>query len=192
MTSTGDGLDGPSYGLIHVAELDALQSSRGFFGGEDQIILSPEGGPFGLYRKTETEESESRFSVTRIPRRLPHGFQEGPFTVDMAPPASQIRMRRSVQVTNAADTVFNFDIVRTIRLLNAETIDRIFGNSAAISLEQADVSFVGFETINTLYNHGMPWMRKNGLVSLGIRSMFNSSQEMVMVVPFRGGDDAEL
>ena len=192
MTSTSDGLDGPSYGFIHVAALDALQASRGLLGGEEQIMLSPESGPFGLYRKTETEESELRFSETRIPRRLPYGFQEGPFTVDVVPPATQIRMCRSVQMTNAANTVFNLDIIRTVRMLNAETIGKIFGDSVSLSLEQMDVSVVGFETINTLYNHGTPLTRKDGLVSIGIRSMFNSSQEMVMVVPFREGDDTEL
>ena len=192
MTSTGDGLDGSSYGFIHVAELDALQSSRGLLGGEDQIILSPEGGPFGLYRKTGVEKSETQFSETRLPRRLPHGFQEESFTVDMVPPATQIRMCRSVQMTNVANTMFNFDIVRTVRLLSGDSIGRIFDDSVSLSLEQMDVSFVGFETINTLYNHGAPLSRKTGLVSIGIRSMFNSSQDMAMIIPFRSGDDTEL
>ena len=193
MTSTSDGLDGPSYGLIHVAELDALQTSRGLLGGEDQILLSPENGQFGLYRETEVDEHESRFSMSRNPRRLPKGFQEGQFTVDMAPPASpQIRMRRSVQITNAAGTMFDFDIARTVRLLGVETIYQIFGDSVAMSLEQTDVSYVGFETINTLYNHGSPLKRENGLVSIGIRGMFNSNQEMAMIVPFRSSEDTGL
>jgi len=186
MTSTGDGLDGTSYGLIHVAGIDAKDPSRNFFGGEDQLMLSPEGGLFSLY----DESKPSAFSTSRHHCR-PQGFQEGPFTVDTVPP-DPIRMRRSVRMTNAIGTMFDFDIVRTVRLLNSADIDRIFGNPVAVSLEQADVSFVGFETINTLHNHGAPLARESGLVSIRIRSMFNSGQETVAIVPFRVGDDAEL
>jgi len=192
MTSTGDGLDGPSYGFIHVAGLDSLSLSRGLLGGEDQVILTPESGRFGLYRKTGIEESGMQFSETRLPQRLPHGFREGSFEVNVLQPATQIRMNRSVQMTNAANTSFNFDIIRTVRLLGTDAIGRMFGDALSLSLEQLSVSVVGFETINTLYNHGAPLTRESGLVSLGIRSMYSASQEIVMIVPFRSGDDSEL
>ncbi len=193
MTSSGDGLDGISYGLIHVAEIDAKQVDPTFcfFGGEDQLTLSPEGGPFSLYYGTETGEDEQMLTA-RDHIHLPRGFQEGPFLVDIAPPDPQIRMRRSVQMTNLAGANFDFDMVRTVRLLNRWDIHQVFGDPVAVSLEQADVSYVGFETINTLVNRGTPLTRESGLVSIRIRSMFNSGQNTVAIVPFRTGNEREL
>ena len=186
MTSTGDGLDGTSHGLIHVAGIEAEDPALGFFGGEDQFSLSPESGPLSLYDEPKPASSTARHHVHRL-----RGAQEGPFMVDTVPP-DPIRMRRAVRITNLVGATFDFDIVRTVRLLSSADVDRIFGNPVAVSLEQADVSFVGFETINTLHNHGSPLVRKSGLVSMRIRSMFNSGQETVAIVPFRVGNDAEL
>ena len=185
MTSSSDGLDGTSYGLIHVTEIDANPPHSSGFGGEDQFSLSPEGGPFSL------DDVTSKPKCPAVRRHTPCGFQEGPFTVDMAPPAPQIRMRRSLQMSNSAGTTFDFDVVRTIHLLNSKDVGDVFGEPVAVALEQADVSFVGFETINTLHNRGTPLNRKSGLVSIRIRSMFNSGQEMVAIVPFWTGEDAE-
>ena len=190
MTSTGDGLDGTSYGLIHVAAIDAAQVGPAFcfFGGEDQLTLSPKGGPFSLYYETEA----AGFSSARDHPHPPHGYREGPFVVDTAPPDPQIRMRRTVQMTNLAGALFDFDIVRTVRLLEHGDIERFLGHPVAVSLEQSDVSFVGFETTNSLHNRGQPLVRESGLVSLRIRSMFNSGQNTVVIVPFRIGDAVEL
>ena len=195
MTSTADGLDGTSYGLIHVAAIDAGPVELGFcfFGGEDQFAISPESGPFSQYHGTETGKSTPGLGGgTTIRPRPPRGFQEGPFMIDTLPPTPQIRMRRSVEMTNVAGTTFNFDIVRTVRLLNSGDFDRVFGDAVAVSLEQADVSVIGFETINTLHNHGAPLIRESGLVSIQIRSMFNIGLNTIAIVPFRTGDDIEL
>ena len=186
MTSTSDGLDGTSYGFIPVAGIEAEDPSHVFFGGEDQFSVSPESGPYSLFA-----ESQPAVSPIRHHLRRPQGIQEGPLTVDTLPP-DPIRMRRTVQMTNVVGTTFDFDVVRTVRLLSSGDVERIFGDPVAMALEQADISFVGFETINALHNRGTPIVRKNGLVSIRIRSMFNTGQETVAILPFRVGDDTEL
>ena len=190
MTSSCDGLDGASFGLINVKEIDSAEIDRsfGFYGGEDQFTLSPEGGPFSLYYATNPEAK----AITSDHIQLPVGFQEGPFKVDSLPHSPEVRMRRNLQMTNIAGAHFDLDIVRTVRLQESEDIRSVFGSAVTVSLEQTDVSYVAFATINAVINRGMPHSKLSGLVSVRIRSMFNSSQHTVAVVPFRPGKEEEL
>lgn len=191
MTSASDGLDGNSYGLINVREIESTETrttvppSAIAYGGEDQLTLSPNGGPFSLYYSVKSPSDPEAV-------RLPSGYQEGPFVVDSVPPDPEVRMRRSVSVKNSVGAVFNLDIVRTVKLLESADISDAFGHSVAVTLEQTDVSYVGFKTINSMLNCGQPLSRSGGLVSLQIRSMFNSSPNAVAILPFREGDKSQL
>jgi hypothetical protein len=95
-------------------------------------------------------------------------------------------------MTNLAGVKFNLNIVRTVKLLEPKDIAAVFGQTVADSLEFADASYVGFTTNNTLLNNGMQHSKISGLVSIRIRSMFNSGQDTVAVLPFREGDKEEL
>lgn len=191
MTSSCDGLDGHSFGLINVKEIDndEIDLSYSFYGGEDQFTLSPEGGPFSLYYAVDHNEPTL---AKRDHIRMPVGFQEGPFFVDSIPTTPEVRMRRSLHMTNLAGAIFDLDIVRTVRLMELSDIWRVFGDKLGVSLEQTDVSYVGFSTTNSVLNCGMPHSKLSGLVSVRIRSMFNSGQNTVAVIPYRQGSEKQL
>lgn len=193
MTSTSDGLDGNSFGLVNVYEIDRISlpaensysSSFLFCGGEDQLTLSPEGGPFSLYY---AEPKIAHKNKSTIPIQFPNGYRESVFLVDTVPPAPEVRMRQSLQMTNIAGVRFDLDIVRTVKLLESKDVAAAFGRSVATTLEQTDVSYVGFMSSNSLLNRGVSHTKSSGLVSMRIRSMFNSSPNTIAVVPFQMGE----
>ncbi len=198
MTSTCDGLDGGSFGLVNVALIDAAEAAKdktsfNFYGGEDQLTLSPEGGPFNLYYAALPEDvpepSSEHFSTGYT---VPVGCTEGIFTVDSLPQSPEVRMRRSVQMTNLAGAQFDLDQVRTIRLMRSGEIADVFGDGVSVTLEQTDVDFVAYSSTNALVNCGTAHSKLSGLVSIRMRSMFNAGQNTIAVLPFRRGSQAQL
>ncbi|MDR2642993.1 MAG: hypothetical protein LBC74_09385 [Planctomycetaceae bacterium] len=203
MTSSCDGLDGYSFGLVNVPAIDnnenknknddfseEVTGSFDMYGGEDQFTLSPDNGAFSLYHNQVVKPqfiSDSKLFVLSD-----NGFSEGKFITDTEPPDPEIRMRRSVGFSNKIGTQFNFEISRVVRLLELEEIGEIFGQSVAVSLEQTDTSYVAFQTSNTIVNRGASVMRELGLVSIKIRNMLNTEIDSVAVVPFRTGREIEL
>lgn len=184
MTSTCDGLDGGSFGLINVHSIDndSLELGFDFYGGEDQFTLSPEGGPFSLYYAVG--EGSVHYSTADY-LETPTGFTEGVFTVDSVPPDPEVRMRRSLRMTNLAGARFDLDVVRTVRLMESRDVASIFGRAVAVSLEQTDVSYVGYASHNSLINRGAAHTKSSGLVSIRLRSMLNSGGSTIAMVPFR-------
>lgn len=191
MTSTCDGLDGGSFGLINVKAIDSeeVDDSFAFYGGEDQLTLSPEGGPFSLYYATIAGD---KFSGPPELLAMPTGYREGAFSVDSLPQDPEVRMRRTLKMTNLAGMQFDLDLVRTVHLLAPREISGAFGDAVAVTLEQADVDYVAFSCSNTMINRGAAHSKLSGLVSLRLRSMFNSGQNTIAVIPYRRGSDEEL
>ncbi|MDR1382383.1 MAG: hypothetical protein LBJ67_00840 [Planctomycetaceae bacterium] len=190
MTCSCEGLNGYSFGLVNVGEIDRSESNNTgseneiarcleLYGGEDQFTLSPDNGVFSLYHNKITSPSLN-------------GFTEGKFTIDTEPPDPEIRMRRSVEFCNGLGTRFGFDIFRVVRLLELEEVADIFGRNTAVLLGQTDTSYVAFQTDNTILNHGEPVIREAGLVSVKIRNMLNTGIDSVAVIPFREGQEIEL
>lgn len=191
MTSTCDGLDGGSFGLINVKAIDSeeVDDSFAFYGGEDQLTLSPEGGPFSLYYATIADD---KFSGPPELLAMPTGYREGAFSVDSLPQDPEVRMRRALKMTNLAGMQFDLDLVRTVHLLAPREISGAFGDAVAVTLEQADVNYVAFSCSNTMINRGAAHSKLSGLISLRLRSMFNSGQNTIAVIPYRRGSDEEL
>lgn len=190
MTSTADGLDGDSFGMLNVPEIErgGDDYSYRFFGGEDQFTLSPEGGPFSLYFAVDPDES----AVRKQQVEMPVGYQEGKFIADFSPPAPEIRMRRNIQMMNLAGARFDLDVVRTVRLTDSSDFSALFGETVASAMEEQDVSYVSYQTTSSLINRGGGLSKNSGLVSVRIRSMFNSTPHHVVVIPFRPGSEEEL
>jgi hypothetical protein len=200
MTSSCDGLDGYSFGLVNVRAIDksedtdneVLSNDLGkffeFYGGEDQLYLSPDGGVFSVYHNGLNDSLVGDISFGDSSG----GFTEGKFVTDSEPPDPEIRMRRSVNFSNVAGTEFSFDISRVVRLMELDEIAKIFGQSVAVSLEQLDTSYVAFQTSNTIVNRGDSLTRNRGLVSLKIRNMLNTGVDSVAIIPFRVGQEIEL
>jgi hypothetical protein len=211
MTSSCDGLDGYSFGLVNVREIDKLESGMDissnldsgrlfeFYGGEDQFSLSPDCGVFSIYHKGAGDSvvgvkssglaSGLELGLDELSLR---GFTEGKFITDSEPPDPEIRMRRSVNFSNVVGTKFNFDVSRIVRLMELDEIAEIFGHSVAVSLEQIDASYVAYQTSNTIVNRGDTLIKDCGLVSIKIKSMLNTGVDSVAIIPFREGQEIEL
>jgi hypothetical protein len=161
MTSTCDGIDGNSFGLINVKAIDAGKTDWFYnsHGGEDQFIFLPE---------------------------------TGTFVIDSLPQPSVLRMRRSVRLNADHGNRAELDIIRTVRLLERHEIHFAFGNAAAISLDQMDVSFVGFVTVNSIVNSAIRSPSWSHPVSIQVRGMFNSGQSTVAIIPFQSVNENEL
>jgi hypothetical protein len=160
MTSTCDGIDGSSFGLVNVPAINSGQTDWFYnsYGGEDQLIFFP---------------------------------KDGTFVIDSLPQPSVIRMRRSVRLDALHDNHVELNIIRTVRLLERHEIYFAFGNAVAISLDQRDVSFVGFVTVNSIVNSAIRSPSWSQPVSLQIRGMFNSGQSTVAIVPFQPVNENE-
>lgn len=195
MTSTCDGIDGESFGLIRVNEIETTNFRSEFlaFGGEEQFSLSPASGRFAfMYSDEEWAKALPLFPPSEEETSmLPQGYREAAFEVDTAPFEPLLRMRRSLKMRNLAGTRFDLDLVRTVRLLAMDEIQNAFGGVVSVALDQGDVSFVAYETSSTAINRGSPLSRKNGLFSIRTRAMFNAGPHVVAFVPFRS-DDASL
>jgi hypothetical protein len=208
ITSSCDGLDGYSFGFVNVQEIDkdaTKQNNTEFdneianafelYGGEDQFTLSPESGVFNLYHNQFSKSQDIRdpnLSELSAGNSSNNGFTDGKFVTDTEPPDPEIRMRRSVEFSNSIGTRFNLDISRVVRLLELGVVGDVFGSSVAVALEQADTSYVAFQTANTIVNRGFPILRELGLVSMKIRNMLNTGIDSVAIIPFRVGRDIEL
>ncbi|HBT77509.1 MAG TPA: hypothetical protein DEB39_11455 [Planctomycetaceae bacterium] len=187
MTSTADGIDGDSFGLIRVGDIEAgmSQGPYNFFGGEDQFTLSPEGGPFSLYYAVDPDESAIRKNQVAIPV----GFTEDAFEVDRGTQGSSLRMRRTIRMRNLAGAQFDLDVFRTARLTADHELVAIFGDTVAAVLGQQDLSYVSYQTSTSIINRGAPIAKSSGLVSIRARSMFNSTANHVILVPFKPGEE---
>ncbi len=197
MTSTCGGIEGDSYGLIdvHSIETDTNQHSlRHCFGGEDQFTLSPNGGPFSLYYDTKGSEGNPASALADYQEsiQVPTGFVEGPFEVDFGTSSQSVRMRRTITATNISGARFDLDVVRSVRLLNEAGLQGILPDAAIVPLEQPEVSFVAYESSNTIFNRGAALSKNSGLVSIRVRGMFNATPYSVMLLPFRPGNEDEL
>jgi hypothetical protein len=166
MTSTCDGIDGSSFGLINVKAIDAdkinVNKTDWFYnsyGGEDQFLFLP---------------------------------GDGTFVIDSLPQPSVLRMRRSVRLNADHGNHAELDIIRTVRLLEHHEIHFVFGNAAAISLDQMDVSFVGFVTVNSIVNSAIRSPSWSHPVSIQIQGMFNTGQSTVAIIPFQPVNENEL
>lgn len=192
MTSSCDGIDGESFGLIRVNEIETTNFRSEFlaFGGEEQFSLSPSSGPFALMYSDEDWVKmlpQLQFSGEEA-AMLPQSYREAAFEVDTAPFDPLLRMRRSLKLRNLRGTPFDLDVIRTVRLLAQEGIQHAFGGVVSVALDQGDVSIVAFETSSTVINRGHPLSRKTGLFSLRTRAMFNAGPHVVAFVPFRSDD----
>jgi hypothetical protein len=159
MTSTCTGIDGNSFGLINVKAIDA--------------------GKADWHDNSYGGEDQWVF--------LPESG--GLFAIDSIPQQPVVRMRRSVRLNTTHGNHVEFDLIRTVRLLDRYEIFDVFGDAAAISLDQMDIAFVGFVTVNSVVNSAVHSPSWNDSASIRIRGMFNTGQSTVAIVPFQPVDE---
>jgi hypothetical protein len=167
---------GPSLGWIHRKFIEEGKTGTQFdnYGGADRFWLGPEGGQFGLYFPQGKPFSFESWQT-------PAAFQEGAW--DIAEQTSKrIVFRRTMKVTNYAGTVFELDVERIVEAIALEELGMVLEPPVP-----PGVSFVGYQTYNTVTNTGSkPWTREGGLLSIWILAMYPPSPDTVVVVPFIG------
>lgn len=175
MTSSSGGDDGKSYGWINYKHIASGQVNSRFnpVGGEERIWLGPEGGPFSIYFKKGDEQAFPNWKV-------PAEIDTEPFDIESVTPVSA-DFRKDFSLDNASGTSMDIGIRRKIRLLDKEETGQALGIIPGGSL-----SFVAYETINTLTNRGKnDWNNKSGFLSVWMLGMFNPSENGVVFIPFK-------
>jgi len=187
MTSTCNGMEGPSFGFINADFIEAGKPDLHFnnYGGEDRLWLSPEGGPFSLWFKPGAEQSLANWFT-------PPAMNEGAFQVTSGPNDPFYRMTRRMKLQNASATEFDLDVTRDVRLLNRGDLEQAFGPQAAVMMTAAGVKLVAYETVNSVADRGPAMNKEKGLVSIWILGMLNAGPKTVVIVPYKPGDEAQL
>ncbi len=187
MTSTCDGKNGPSFGFVNRAFIEAGQLDPRFnnYGAEDRMWLSPEGGQFSLWFQPGAAQTLDNWYT-------PAALNEGAFQIVSGPRDPFCRMVKRLRFQNASGTEFDLSVTRDVRLLNEGDLTALFGRRAAEMITATGVKMVGYETINTITNQGPPLSKAKGLVSIWVLGMLNASPQTVVIVPYKPGDESEL
>lgn len=182
MTSTAEGLDGPSFGWINheLIAANQKQAQINVFGGEDRFWLGPEGGQFSLYFAPG-----STFDFVNW--QVPEPLDWGGWTV-VEKQQNRVRFRQPMTLINYSNFTFHMVVDREVRLLDRPAI----GKALTIDVPTS-VSVVGYESNNQVTNVGtQPWQKQTGLVSIWILGMYTPSPSTICVLPFRTSDTSEL
>lgn len=182
MTSSAGGNGGASFGWINYGFIEKGEVSGQFnpVGGEERFWLGPEGGPFSIYFRPGDEQV---FSNWKVPAEL----DTQPFEVVEKTPG-KVCFRSRFSLVNATGTPLDLGVERTVQLLSKPEAEKVLQLSLDPSLD-----FVAFETVNTLKNAGQTaWNEKNGFLSVWLLCMFNPSEQGVVFIPFREGDETIL
>ena len=181
MTSTARGDSGTSYGWINYELIRSGQHQPHInaFGGEDRFWLSPEGGQFSVYF---APGKPFDFENWQTPALIDTEAFE---TVEAGTSSATFRKKASLQ--NHSGTRFELGITRKVTLLSQSNMAQLLGLA---SLD--GVQAVGYESENTLTNHGADWQKETGLLGVWILGMFQPSPATTIVAPFTKNKNAEL
>jgi hypothetical protein len=95
---------------------------------------------------------------------------------------SEVSLRRTFQTADAAGKLGQFELQRTVSLLDRDGIALVFGEAVDTALNRTDVSAVGFYTANVVQSE------TKALVSGRLRGMFNATPHTVAVIPYLPND----
>ena len=186
MTSTCDGPEGTSFGFLNRDYIKAGKVSLHFnnLGAEERMWLCPEGGQYSLWFKHGVKQELTNWFT-------PPAFNDGGWKVASATKNS-VEMLAHMKFENTANTPFELDVTRKVRLLSADAFQDLFGVAAAKIAGQPGVKMVAYETANKITNRGDNFSKEKGLVSIWILGMMNSAPQTVVLVPYKPGSEAEL
>lgn len=186
MTSTCGGPDGPSFGFVNNAFIEAGKNDLQFnnYGAEDRLWLCPEGGQFSLWFKPGEKQELKNW-------RTPPALNEGAWkTVSVSKNA--VALSAKLKFQNASAATFALDAERVVKLLAAADIGKLFGEATEKMVAGPGVKMVAYETDNKITNRGPDFSKEKGLVSIWILGMMNASPKSVVMVPYKQGPEAEL
>ena len=182
MTSTAGGDEGLSFGWINREFIAAGQINlkMSAYGGEDRFWLGPEGGQFSIFFKKGSSFDFDHWAT-------PAPINSEPYEAASVG-EDRVLLRHRMSLTNYSDAVFNLNLERELRVLDAESAVADLGLKSDPGLKG-----VAFQSSNTVTNGGKTaWKKETGLVSMWILGMFNPSPAVTVVIPFKRGIEAEL
>jgi len=175
MTSSASGETGLSYGWLNhdlIASGEKLKQINPV-GGEERFWLGPEGGQYSIFFKSGSSFDFENWAT-------PASIDTEAFELVNSDKTSA-EFFKSIQLKNYSDFEFSFDVNRKISLLTDEQIKDQLG-----VVYQDAVQTVGYETVNQLKNTGTEsWTKETGLLSIWLLGMFNPSEEVTIIVPFK-------
>jgi hypothetical protein len=182
LTSTFDGPQGEGLGWVGVDAIlkGPVNPVINNFGGEERFWIGPEGSQFGLHFGNQ----EQTFANYRVPPAM----NSQPYEVlGISRGADFVVMRAHTHLRNAADTEFDIDVTRTIKI--ADDCPYVMGRSG-------DVDFVGFQSETAVKNVSEhPIRRETGALAAWTPGLFPNGPKTTVIVPFRihpevGGGEA--
>ncbi|MFN8239288.1 MAG: DUF6786 family protein [Bacteroidales bacterium] len=182
MTSSCAGEGGASYGWINHKFIEERKTNPQFnpFGGEERLWLGPEGGPFSIYFKQNDDQVFANWKV-------PVALDTEDFTL-VNESGSSAEFSRSFSLVNASGTALNIKVDRLLKILGKTEVENALGLILGDSLR-----FVAYESLNTLQNTGnKPWDKTSGALSIWMLSMFNPSENGIIIIPYKQGDEVTL
>lgn len=182
MTSTADGESGISFGWVNrdLIASGEKQPHINVYGGEDRFWLGPEGGQYSIFFKKDDPFDLEHWQT-------PSWIDTEPYDI-VSQSQDRATFGRTFQLTNYSGTQLDLEVIREVRLLSDDDIEKELG----LTMNPA-IKAVAFETSNEIKNTGPdPWKKDTGLLSIWILGMFNASPATTVVIPFIEGDEKEL
>lgn len=173
LTSSFNGLEGMSLGYINHERIASteMQPHIQSYGGEDRFWLGPQGGQYTVYfNPSDPFDFDHWFTPSPIDKE--------PFELVSASD-SLVQYRKSMQLKNYVNTIFDLEVNREIKLLDRNEALELLGLD-----EISGLNYVGFESINKVTNTGsQAWEKDKGLLSIWILGMFPGGS--TVVIPFK-------
>ncbi|WP_111980140.1 DUF6786 family protein [Algibacillus agarilyticus] len=174
MTATANATKGQTFGWFNHDYLQTPHQSRSTpIGGADRLMFGPETGTFSQFfphgKERTTDNLYAQDAIVMQPYNV------------IAQTASKITVQAPVTLVNNADTTFEFDVKRTVRLFSKAEIE------AMTKLTHLDtVEFVGYGSDTQIINTGEAWKKETGLVSIWHLGAFKPSADTTVVIPTKG------
>jgi hypothetical protein len=181
MTSTSEGTSGFSFGWINHGLISSGKTLPHInpFGGEERLWLGPEGGQYSIFFKKDAEFIYENWQTPAFLDTLP--FEVTGVT------DSTVLFSHDVNIENYSGTILKLGIEREVALLSGDQIMKESG------IDLKGLHFVGYRSENKLTNKGTnEWKKDSGLLSIWMLGMFNPSAAVIVVIPFRQGDEKTL
>jgi hypothetical protein len=182
MTSTAGSGGGPSFGWINrpVIASGVHQPHINVYGGEDRFWLGPEGGQYSIYFPPGAPFEFEHWQTPAL-------IDTEPFAVTRRTP-TEVAFEREARLVNYSGFAFDLGIRRTVRILDADSLDAIPAN-----LKRDDLGLVAFESENTITNLGpQAWRHDTGLLSIWILGMYPPSPRATLILPCQCAEGSEL
>jgi hypothetical protein len=181
MTSTAGGETGFSFGWINrnLISTGKIQPHINAFGGEERLWLGPEGGQYSIFFRKGDEFVYNNWQT-------PSFIDTDPYDI-ISQSDTSVFFSHDVRVENYSGTIFNLGIERKVRLLSADQLQSETG------ITTVGLNAVAYRSENKLINKGdREWKKESGLLSIWMLGMFNPSPSVIIVAPFKAGNEKEL